>query len=84
MPAETLTHSSIQREDRSIRVYLIPKSDLHPVIYHLDQNNVFENVAQFMGYTSTDMIVSFILITFLYLTDFQLIYVVFFVYRNRI
>lgn len=55
------SQSGTETIDRSIYVYLIPQTERDHICYHLDQNNVWEQAALAMGYTTNDIIVSFFL-----------------------
>lgn len=43
--------------DNSDYIYLIPDRELSIVCYHLDQDNVWEELARQMGYNTTDDII---------------------------
>lgn len=47
--------------DESKKVYEIPQNERINVCYHLDQSNVWEDVAKKMGYEDGDIIVSLLL-----------------------
>lgn len=73
-----------ERMDKNyIYVYNIPDADLTRICYFLDQNDVWKDVAYAFGYIHDDCIVSFHLISFWSIANFQCLNVSYFLQQFK-